>query len=88
MSIGPNELRRLHEAATPGPWHVDKLGYILSEFNTHVIYGEENTDLLLYLRNHVPDILAALEVVHEAANHMYDKQDMIRVRELAARAAK
>jgi hypothetical protein len=62
MSIDPNELRRLHEAATPGEWLDDGEGCITADRIPIVEYPLETRDgvLIAYLRNHVPDILAAL----------------------------
>jgi hypothetical protein len=82
VSIDPNELRRLHEAATPGPWTV-----ALDECEEHNCPAgdlsipeiersfhncewaevkdfprdEANVDLIVYLRNAVPNILALIE---------------------------
>jgi hypothetical protein len=63
MSIDPNELRRLHEAATPVEWLDDGEGCITADRIPIVEYPLETRDgaLIVYLRNHVPDILAALE---------------------------
>jgi hypothetical protein len=68
MSIDPNELRRLHEAATPGEWAAfgrelcgppkpgGRKGLCI--FSTRA--EDADSELCLYLRNHIPDILTAL----------------------------
>ena len=80
--IDANELKRLHESATPGPWTVSieeceeygcergELSIVEIERMFHSCEWAEandwgrdvaNVDLITYLRNHVPDILEALE---------------------------
>jgi hypothetical protein len=68
VSINIDELRRLHEAATPGEWAAfgrelcgppkpgGRKGLCI--FSTRA--EDADSELCLYLRNHVPDILAAL----------------------------
>jgi hypothetical protein len=68
VSINIDELRRLHEAATPGEWAAfgrelcgppkpgGRKGLCI--FSTRA--EDADSELCLYLRNHVPEILAAL----------------------------
>jgi hypothetical protein len=76
--IDINELKRLHEAATPGPWQSDE-----DDINSTSVYAnivadcpsfdceasrekwDDNRALITYLRNHVSDILAVLEKLNE-----------------------
>lgn len=73
MSIDPNELRRLHEAATPGEWKSDHecifstshFGNVIADIPGSICTESrekwnDNRALIVYLHSYVPDILAAL----------------------------
>lgn len=59
--IGREELERLHEAATPGPWIADEYEIVHPDGPQAWSKNEiANVAVMVYLRNVVPDILELL----------------------------
>ena len=83
MSDFLTRLEELDKAATPGPWRVYHNGQIVVDGEdadgptVTLVLDRKDTELLVHLRNHVPEILAlvkaAREVVEGWAPEAYDE---------------
>lgn len=71
-----DELKRLHEAATPGPWQMKPLSMTGASLLTlphpmqwSVQLPTENAALIAAMRNALPDMIAAAECLRDLRNN-------------------